>query len=132
MLTLQSKSNMKQLIILLSVLSLVSCSSNPSFKKSIPKIDTVVCIYVKDYSGNVFGGVAQQVKQDISKDVAIDETTSKKQWVRDTSYIFLVFDTLFTKDHKDSLDKSGKVAMSPRFGLPIPKQYVSVTTIKLP
>lgn len=112
---------------------LSSCSSSSStFRRSSNDTAIVAALYLKDYSGNVFAGIARQIKFDAQTKVSIDSSTDKKTWIRDTAYYFLVFDTVFTKEHKDSIDKLGRVVLQPDFRLQIPKQYVSLTTIKLP
>ena len=124
-------------IILISVftMGLKSCSSKSSFTHQKSDTAIVACIYLKDFSGNVYGGMARRFVKDSMKqyiDSSTGEQVIKKDWKRDTSYWFLVYDSVYdAKTKLPKKDSTGKYLINPNFRLYIPNQYVYPTTIFL-
>lgn len=119
----------------LLTMGLKSCKGKDSFIHQKSDTAIVACVYLKDYSGNVFGGLARRFIRDSMKqyiDSSSGEQVIKKDWKRDTAYFFIVYDTVI--DPKTKLpkkDSTGKFFINPNFRLWIPNQYVYPTTIHI-
>ena len=110
-----------------------SCKQKGNFNHQKSDTSIRACIYMKDFSGNVYGGLARVFIKDSMKqyiDSSSGEQVIKKDWQRDTSFYFLVYDTIFdTKTKLPKKDTTGKVLVNPNFRLLIPNKYVSPTSI---
>ena len=106
-------------------------NQQPAFQHQ--KDDTVIrgVLYIKDFSGNLYGGFASQVIKDTEKAV-LDSSSGRKiselKWMRDTLYYVLEYKPQLVG--KDTLrDSLKKPILKPVFDLQIPKQYITPTTI---
>lgn len=120
-------------LIFLALVVFSSCQTKP-FKHSKSDTSIIACIYIKDFSGNVYGGMAQQYVLDVEREI-LDSSSGEKikrmSWVRDTLYSVLEWKpTIGPK--KDTLrDSTNKPILKPYFDLNIPKQFVYPTTISI-
>lgn len=126
---------MKQVGLIILAFVIFSSCQNKSFKHSQSDTSIIACIYVKDFTGNVYGGMAQRFIMDVEREV-VDSSTGEKikkmKWYRDTLYSILEWKpTIGPK--KDTLkDSTNKPILKPYFDMNIPKQFVYPTTINIP
>jgi hypothetical protein len=127
---------MKQLgLLILAVGFFIGCQhSQQSFKHQ--KDDSTIrgVLYIKDFTGNLYGGFAKQYFKDTREEIldsSSGETISKVQWVRDTTYYVLEYKPQVVG--KDTVRDSLKhPILRPVFDLQIPKQYITPTSIVIP
>jgi hypothetical protein len=109
----------------------MGCNSTSKEKNLKGDTTLVYVLYIKDYSGNLWGVISKRVVKDVNSEVAIDDETSKKIWHKDTTYLIGVSDTLRDKSNKPLIDSATKkVKMGLFFNkLDLPSKYVWPTAI---
>lgn len=122
-------------LIFLWVVIFSSCSNRATFKHSKTDTSIIACVYIKDFSGNVYGGMAQRFVMDIEKetlDSSSGEKIKRMSWVRDTVFTILEFKPTIGPKKDTVRDSTNKPILRPVFDLQIPKQFIYPTTIVVP
>lgn len=122
-------------LIIFILVSFSRCAHKATFKHSKSDTSIVACVYIKDFSGNVYGGMAQVIAKDTLRgmvDSPSGEIVTKSTWTRDTFYNLLQFRPTFGPKKDTIRDSTNKPILKPYFDLSIPKQFVFPTTIVIP
>jgi hypothetical protein len=124
----------KKLITLFMLLFSFGCNNATKFTHQKEDSSIVMVLYIKDFSGNVYGGAAQRVFKDLEEEVmdsSSGEKIKKIQWVRDTFYMVAQWKPqMVGKDTvRDSLKRP---VLKPAFDLQIPKRFIYPTSIVIP
>lgn len=126
---------MKQVGLIFLAFVIFSSCQTKSFKHSQSDTSIIACIYVKDFTGNVYGGMAQRFILDVEREV-LDSSTGEKikkmQWTRDTLYNVLEWKPTMGPNKDTIRDSTHKPVLRPVFDLQIPKQFIYPTTISIP